>query len=361
MGRPRGNLDPRGQAAQVLQRLKREPAGWRRERLLAVKLGLDGQLDLEEMAASLGRARSCIQGWLDRFRRGGLDALLQPPRRGQGPASQLSPELAQALGQKLAAGEFRRAADAQRWLAEAGGLQVKLVTVYKYLKKAGARLKVPRPCHEKKDRWAAEAFREALAAHLVGLDLPADRPVRLWVADEMRYGLLPVTRRVWSLRGTRPVCPVNPRYEWGYAYGAAEVGGEARVEFLYSPTVDLEFSALFLKQVGAREPSATHVVIWDGAGFHPQDGAAGLPDNVRLLPFPPYSPELNPIEGLWDQLKDHLCNKVFASLRAAQAAITDFLRPFWENPERVRDLIGQGWLLAQAQALFRRIYTYSTG
>jgi hypothetical protein len=71
-----------------------------------------------------------------------LDALLQPPRRGQGPASPLSPDLAHALGQQLAAGAFRRAADAQRWLLEAGGLQVKLVTVYKYLKKAGARLKV---------------------------------------------------------------------------------------------------------------------------------------------------------------------------------------------------------------------------
>jgi transposase len=337
--------------------LKSEPAGWRRERLLAVKLGLEGQLDLEEIAAHLGRARSCIQGWLDRFRCGGLDALLQPPKRGQGPASQLSPELAQALRQKLAAGEFRRAADAQRWLLEEGGLPVKLTTVYKYLKKAEARLKVPRPCHEKKDRWAAEAFREALAVHLAALELPLDRPVRLWVADEMRYGLLPVTRRVWSLRGLRPVCPVNPRYEWAYVYGAAEVGGQAQVEFFYSPSVNLQWSQLFLEQLAAREPEATHVVLWDGAGFHPQDGAAGLPENVRLLPFPSYSPELNPIEGLWDQLKDHLCNKVFASLRALEDAMTDFLRPFWEESERVRDLIGNGWLLARAEAFFRQLST----
>jgi hypothetical protein len=42
-------------------------------------------------------------------------------------------------------------------------------------------------------------------------------------------------------------------------------------------------------------------------------------------------------------------------------AITEFLRPFWESPERVRDLIGQGWLLARAQAFFRQIYTCPTG
>ena len=136
MARPRGNLDPRRQAAQALERLKREPAGWQRERLLAVKLGLEGQLTLEEIAAHLGRARSCVQRWLERFRAEGLAGLLHRPAGGKGPASALSPQLAQALGQKLAAGECRRAADAQRWLRETGGLSVKLGSVYKYLKKA---------------------------------------------------------------------------------------------------------------------------------------------------------------------------------------------------------------------------------
>ena len=53
------------------------------------------------------------------------------------------------------------------------------------------------------------AFRETLAVALAALALPVGKPVRLWVADEMRYGLQPVTRRVWSLRGERPVCSVR--------------------------------------------------------------------------------------------------------------------------------------------------------
>jgi transposase len=347
MSRTRRKLDARNESGPLQRRLKREPAGWRRERLLAVQLGLTGELTLEQIGAHLGRARSCIQRWLDRFRQGGLEALLSRGQ-GKGPPSQLSPELAAALSVKLAAGEFRRAVDAQRWLTETGGRPVGLAAVYKYLKKAGARLKVPRPCHQKKDVWASKAFREVLAVHLGALELPPERPVRLWVADEMRYGLQPVTRRVWSLRGTRPVCPVQPRYQWGYVYGAAEVDGQAQAEFLYCPTVSLEGSHRFLRQIAAREPEALHVVIWDGAGFHPRDGAAGLPDNLRLLALPAYSPELNPIEKLWDQLKDHLCNRVYASLTALEEAMTDFLRPFWQEPERVRALIGQGWLLAQA-------------
>ena len=149
MARLRRPLDPHGRAAQVYQQLKGEPAGWRRERLLAVKLGLEGELGLEEIAAHLGRARSCIQRWLDRFRRDGLDGLLQPPRRGKGPASQLTPELAEALRQKVAAGSFRRAADAHRWLTQEHGLRVGLASVYAYLKKSRRAAQSPAPLSRK--------------------------------------------------------------------------------------------------------------------------------------------------------------------------------------------------------------------
>ena len=136
----------------MVQQLKREPAGWRRERLLAVKLGLEGELGLEEIATHLGRARSCIQRWLDLFRRGGLEALLQPPRRGKGPASQLTPELAEALRQKVAAGAFRRAADAHHWLVQEQGLRVGLATVYSYLKKSRRAAQSPAPLPPKEGR-----------------------------------------------------------------------------------------------------------------------------------------------------------------------------------------------------------------
>lgn len=238
MARIRRPLDPHGQAAQVYQHLKREPAGWRRERLLAVKLGLEGELDLEDMAAHLGRARSCIQRWLDRFRRDGLDRLLQRPRRGKGPASQLTPELAEALRQKVAAGTFRRAADAHCWLVQEHGLRVGLATVYTYLKKSAR---------------GSKSRALAIKRRTSGPPKPSAKRWRCtWVADEMRYGLQPVTRRVWSLRGRRPVCPVHPRYQWAYLYGALEVGGQGHAEFLCCPTVNLDYSGRFLEQGGPR-------------------------------------------------------------------------------------------------------------
>ena len=129
-------MDTHHQSEAVLTRLKSEPAGWRRERLLAVKFGLEGELDLYAIGERLGRPRSLIQDWLDRFRQGGLERLLDK-RRGQGTPSRLTAEAAQALSQRLAAGGWRRAVNAQRWLAETHGIEVGLGAVYKYLKRWG--------------------------------------------------------------------------------------------------------------------------------------------------------------------------------------------------------------------------------
>jgi transposase len=325
-----------------------------------VQFGLEGQLGLYQIAARLGRPRSLIQTWFNLFRQGGLERLLQK-RRGGGSPSRLTPEAAAALGQKLAAGGWRRAAEAQRWLADTQGVVVGLGAVYKYLKRLGARLKVPRPCHEKHDPAAAEAFKATLAQKLTELKVPAHQPVRLWVADEMRYGLQPVTRGVWALRGQRVVAPVHPRYQWGYVFGALQVGDRGAAEFWYCPTANLEASQSFLHQLAAREPEATHVVLWDGAGFHPADGAPQVPANVRLIAFPAYSPQLNPVEKLWAQLKDRLCNQPFTTLQQLEAVMTDFLRAFWQDARRVFSLIGDGWLLTQNKRFLHRHSTTTSG
>lgn len=93
----------------------------------------------------------------------------------------------------------------------------------------------------------------------------------------------------------------------------------------------------------------THVVIWDGAGFHPTSTATNLPARIHLLPLPPYSPELNPVEGLWDQMKDSLCNRVFPTLDALEDALTDALRPFWQDQRRALSLVFD-WMHTQANA-----------
>src|SRR3954451_23228161 len=102
MARTRRNLDPHGQAAQVLQQLKREPAGWRRERLLAVKLGLEGQLGLEEIAAHLGSGPLLHPGLLRSVPPRGFgsaaSAAATGPRAGVPPVARAGPSLGPEAG-----------------------------------------------------------------------------------------------------------------------------------------------------------------------------------------------------------------------------------------------------------------------
>jgi transposase len=91
------------------------------------------------------------------------------------------------------------------------------------------------------------------------------------------------------------------------------------------------------------------VRIRDRAGFHLPDGHPRLPDNVRIVTLAPYSKELNPVEGLWDQLKDSLWNRLYPNLAEQRARIVSWLQAWWSDSRRVRSLIPD-WLLVQGNA-----------
>jgi len=163
------------------------------------------------------------------------------------------------------------------------------------------------------------------------------------VEDEHRYGLISFIRRRWTLQGHRCTAPYHTHYEWGYVYVAAE-GVTGGMQVLYTPTVSLAWTQVFLEQLVQTDPEAWHLLIWDQAGYHPKPGDERVPEQLSFLPLPPYCPELNPMEGLWDQVKARLANEGWETLEKAEAAITEVLKPFGEQETAVRSLLGDGWL-----------------
>jgi transposase len=194
-----------------------------------------------------------------------------------------------------------------------------------------------------KNPTQGEEFKQAIVAKLEGLGVPRERAVHVWVGDEHRYGLIGVLRRCWTLKGYRPKAPYQTKYQWGYVHAAADIG-RGRAEFLYTPTVSLSWSRLFLEQVVATHPEAVHIMIWDRAGFHPKAVEGSLSASLRLLPLPAYTPELNPIEPLWDQVKRGVANEAWESLPQIERAIEEVLEPFWQETTQVRSLLGDSWL-----------------
>ncbi len=123
--------------------------------------------------------------------------------------------------------------------------------------------------------------------------------------DESRFGLHTGLRRLWACKGQHPVVTRQIKYQWDYLYGLLDViSGQAR--FFQIPSVNQGWDALYLKDLELTDPDAIRVFIRDQAGFHLRDGDPRLPDRVRIIDLPPYSPELNTCEQLWDMIKDEL-------------------------------------------------------
>ena len=339
------------EAAKIKAALARPIAkAWQRQRLQAMQMAAQGKWTLQQIGDAVGAGRSTVAGWLKLLRTQGFEALLQW-KEGQGAPSKLSAEIQAAIAAGLAAGRWRRARDLLLWLREEHGVEMGLSGAYYYLGKAGGVLKVPRKTHAKKDAAQAESFKQELAGRLQALPLEAGRPVRVWVADEHRFGLISVLRRCWGLRGVRVTAPYQTKYDWGYLHSALEVDGQHAAQALFSSSVNLETSGKFLEQIAQSDPQAQHVVIWDQAGFHPRHGHASVPAGVHLLSLPPYSPELNPVEKIGAFIKDAMCNRVWPTMEALEAAISTELEPLWKIPERVAQLVGTaGWLAAQLNA-----------
>ncbi len=329
--------------AELQKAWKQKQSDRDRKRLLVIRLVSRHQHSGEEIADIVGISRRSVFLYLKAFQEGGVSGLLKRHHRGS--KGKLDQRLQEKLRQGLEKGSFIRAKEVLEWLQKQG-VEMSHSNVYYWLGKVGGVLKVPRKAHIRKDVAKVQEFRDNLAEKLQILSSEAQK-TRLWVADEHRYGLLPVIRRCWSLRGKRVLAPYATRYEWGYLYEALEVDGQHHSEFLFVPHVDKDVSKLFLKQIAQSDPQSTHIVIWDGAGFHPADGEEGVPEKVRLLKLPPYSPELNPVEHLGDMIKDALSNRVFEDLRALEDRILEEIDRFRHKASNVAGLIHQ-WLRLEA-------------
>lgn len=320
---------------------------WARQRLLVVRLIAQHELTGAQIMRVAGVSRQTVFTYRDKVVAEGVAGLLQRDWKGaRVPA--VRGAVAEEFIRRLEAGQFRQARDAQAWIKKRTRRSLSESGVRKVLRRLGGKLKVPRKSHAKKDQAKADAFKVELPARLTAVVGSATQPVRLWVLDEHRYGLLPVIRRVWARRGVRVHAPYATQYKWGYLHEALEVDGENRVELLFTPAIDRDIHAIFLRQIADSDPLALHVVIADQAGFHLPAAAARIPANLRLLPLPPYSPELNPVERFGGLLKARVTNRLYPSLRRLEDHLFAASRE-WTQPAKVAGLIHH-WLADQVNS-----------
>jgi transposase len=163
----------------------------------------------------------------------------------------------------------------------------------------------------------------------------AGQPIEVWFQDEARIGQKNKITRRWAKRGTRPVAPRDQRTASTYIFGAI-CPQEGKGAALILPRCNTEAMSLHLAEIAAAvAPGAHAVLLLDQAGWHLSDGLI-VPANITLLPLPPKCPELNPVENIWQFMRDNwLSNRVFHSYRA----IVDHCCYAWNK------LVAQPWII----------------
>lgn len=342
-------LPPLGQERinEIEQAWGQEQEAWARKRLLVVRLIGQHELTVQQIMKVADVSRQTVFTYRDRVVAEGVAGLL---RRGHGGGRSptVKGKVQEELLERLSAGRFRQARDAQAFIRKRTRKTLTESGVRQLLRRLGGKLKSPRKSHVKKDPAKAAQFKAQLPARLTEVVAGDVRPVRLWVLDEHRYGLLPVIGRVWGRRGVRVLAPYATKYQWGYLHEALEVDGNNESELLFTPAIDRDIHALFLQQIADCDPGALHVVIADQAGFHLPVNDARLPGNLRLLPLPPYSPELNPVERFGGLLKAAVRNRLYTAIPALQRHLEAAARPLRE-PAKVAGLI-HDWLRIQTNS-----------
>jgi len=143
----------------------------------------------------------------------------------------------------------------------------------------------------------------------------------------------------------RPVVAVAIVREYIYAYGAV-TPQDGALDWMLSAKMDTLNMGAFLDHVSNKHPDEFVLMVLDGAPSH-RAHHLRVPDNMALVRLPPYSPELNPAERLWDDLREkEFANRVFDSLGAAIAQAARGLKRLENSPEALQSLTGWDWILS---------------
>ena len=172
----------------------------------------------------------------------------------------------------------------------------------------------------------------------------AGKAIEIWFQDEARVGQQGTLEFIWAPIGSRPLAVRDNRRDSAYLFGAL-CADRAVGAAIIMPAVNREAMTEHLTEITTQvSPGAHAVLVCDGAGWHRGAKALKVPDNITLLLLPPYSPELNPMENVWDYLRG---NKLSHRLWDTYDAILDACAKAWrfliDEPDRIRSIAHRHW------------------
>lgn len=171
------------------------------------------------------------------------------------------------------------------------------------------------------------------------------RPVRLMFQDEARFGRMTRIRRCWAPAPSRPTVGNGYEREFTYVYGGVSpLQGE--LDWSLAKGMTTVQMSEFLSQVSQAHPDEFVVMIVDGASSHKSKDLI-VPENLRLIALPGYSPELNPQEHIWDEVREkEFPNLVLDDMSRVVDRLKQGLSRLANDRARLRSLTAWPWIIS---------------
>ena len=160
--------------------------------------------------------------------------------------------------------------------------------------------------------------------------------INIYFQDESRFGLMTKQKRVLVSKGVKPIGKFQHSYKWLWLWGCfSPITGDS---FYWETShVGSDIFEGFLNSFSMGKPRELKLLIIDNAGFHACQNIT-IPENIRLIRIPAYTPELNPAEKVWQWMKGKVAMKFFDTTKALQAKITEMVNQL--TPDMIKSITG---------------------
>ena len=161
--------------------------------------------------------------------------------------------------------------------------------------------------------------------------------------DEAGFGRINKPKRCWCAKGTRPTVPCHHIREYRYLYGAVSPL-DGSLFTLVMPYTNTNCMNIFLRELSAQYKDDFIFLVLDNAAWH-RSGTMEVPRNIFLFPLLAYTPELNPIEQIWAEIREKgFCNEAFQTLDAVIRRLCSTVRSLALDAKRVASITHRDWI-----------------
>lgn len=333
----------RAEEKEELERMTQQEVGRVALRAQMILLSARG-LSVPDIATIQATSDVTLYKWLERFETEGPEGLYDRPREGRPP--KIDEHIEEVVEETLAQPPTEQNYNFTYWTVPLLVEHLKRTVEESFCAETIRTLLHRLDFRWRRPRWAVmrqdpqEAERMWAIAQAI---LSAEAETVVLIEDETIFRSLPPLRKMWMKLGQQVRIPTPFQNNDTCLYGALELD-EGECVYAFHDKAESANTIAYLAQLLAHYPDQPILLIWDQAKFHTSNLVAQwLADHPRIttMLLPKYAPDLNPIEDIWQVLKDRVAANLTRSIEAIEAACHRFF-----DEQRPADLLRMAGLLA---------------